>query len=192
VTTDPTSLDRLHDIIVPPPVPWWPPAPGWYWVLGILFVVVLVLVLRLVLHWLHNRYRREALDELARQKTNLADVQRRATAITAIAELLKRTALSVFPRESVASLTGPPWLAFLNRTRGRAAVLSDDTGEWLEAVAYEPSAAQGLDEQRARELASFARDWITHHRVDLPRSRSCDEESRTSSSTKDEEERVVC
>jgi Domain of unknown function (DUF4381) len=29
--TPATSLDRLHDIVVPPPVPWWPPAPGWCW-----------------------------------------------------------------------------------------------------------------------------------------------------------------
>ena len=34
----PTGLDRLHDIVLPPPIPWWPPAPGWYVVLGVLLL----------------------------------------------------------------------------------------------------------------------------------------------------------
>ena len=117
------------------------------------------------MRWLHNCYRREALTELAQQETKLADANRRAAAITTIAELLKRTALSAFPRESVASLTGAAWLAFLNRTRGRARMLSNDKGEWFERVAYEPGTAQSLDEQQIRELAVFAHDWITHHRA---------------------------
>ena len=165
MTTDPTSLERLHDIVAPQFVPWWPPAPGWYWVLGFLSVLVLVLVVWAVLHWLHNCYRREALEELAQQETNLGDSNQRAAAITTIANLLKRTALSAFPRESVASLTGTVWLAFLNRTRGRAEALSGDTGKWFERIAYEPKAVLSLDEQQARELAVFARDWIRHHRV---------------------------
>ena len=27
---DPGSLQNLNDIVVPGPVAWWPPAPGWY------------------------------------------------------------------------------------------------------------------------------------------------------------------
>jgi hypothetical protein len=165
VTTDPTNLDRLHDIITPSPVPWWPPAPGWYWVLAFFFIVVLVLVLRGLLRWLHNCYRREALAELEQQEVTLTETNQRAAAVTRIAELLKRTALSAFPRESVASLTGPAWLAFLKYTRGRARALSEDKGQWFERVAYEPGAAQNLDEAQAHELATFARDWITHHRA---------------------------
>jgi len=165
VTADPTSLERLHDIIVPSAVPLWPPAPGWYWVLVLLFVLVLVLVLRIVLRWLHNCYRREALAELAQQETGLADSNQRTTGITTIAELLKRTALSAFPRETVASLTGAGWIRFLNHTRGRARALSEDKGQWFERIAYEPSVGQNLDETQARELVIFARDWITHHRV---------------------------
>ena len=38
---DPASLENLRDIAVPPPVPWWPPAPGW-WVLGLLALLVLI------------------------------------------------------------------------------------------------------------------------------------------------------
>ena len=28
--SDPGSLQNLHDIVVPGPAAWWPPAPGWY------------------------------------------------------------------------------------------------------------------------------------------------------------------
>ncbi|MCW5889872.1 MAG: DUF4381 family protein [bacterium] len=40
--TDATSLDRLADVVLPPAVAWWPPAPGWL-VAG---AVVVGLVLR--------------------------------------------------------------------------------------------------------------------------------------------------
>jgi len=33
---DPTSLENLYDIAMPPPIPWWPLAPGWYVVGGVL------------------------------------------------------------------------------------------------------------------------------------------------------------
>src|SRR6187549_271512 len=98
---DPTSLDRLHDIVAPPPVPWWPPAPGWYWILGFVLVLLLVLVLRGILRWQHNRYRREALAELDRQEAALAAPEQRAVALASIAGLLKRAALSAWPRTEV-------------------------------------------------------------------------------------------
>jgi hypothetical protein len=41
-----TNLDRLHDIVVPAPVPWWPPAPGWYVVLTVALIIALYLVYR--------------------------------------------------------------------------------------------------------------------------------------------------
>ena len=59
----PTSLDRLHDVIAPPPVPWWPPAPGWYYLFAFVLVLLVVLTIRGIIRWQHNRYRREALAE---------------------------------------------------------------------------------------------------------------------------------
>ena len=55
-----TSLDRLHDIVLPPEVSWWPPASGWYVVGGILLLLLLFLVHRARKHWLANAYRRAA------------------------------------------------------------------------------------------------------------------------------------
>ena len=88
MNSDPTSLDRLHDIVVPSLAPWWPPAPGWYCILGIILFSSLVLLVRF-LRWQGNRYRREALAEFAIHERALTDPGRRAEAISAMAELLE-------------------------------------------------------------------------------------------------------
>lgn len=159
MNSDPTSLDRLHDIVTPPPAPWWPPAPGWYWVLGFLLLLAIALLIRAFISYQHNRYRREALAELAR-----VDVNDRATAIPRIAELLKRTALSAWPRGSVASLTGLPWFAFLDQF-GKTKSFSENHGELLENISYDPRTANSLNNTQTEALVRLTRDWIKHHRV---------------------------
>lgn len=161
---DPTSLDRLHDVIAPPPVPWWPPAPGWYWVLGFVLVVILVLVLRFFIHWQRNRYRREALAELARYQAAGAAGQR-VKVIASLAGLLKRTALSAWPRTQVAALNGPDWFAFLNRTGG-AGRFGSGAGALLEGAAYDSRQAQSLDDAQTAELVELVRHWLKHHRAE--------------------------
>jgi hypothetical protein len=161
---DPTSLDRLHDLVAPPPVPWWPPAPGWIWVLSALAAALLIAALRGFIRWQHHRYRREALAELTRQQTAISDPDQRVKAVAALAELLKRTALSAFPREQVAALTGARWLAFLDRT-GATTGFSSATGALLENAAYDPRRAATLDEAQAREAVELTRHWIVHHQT---------------------------
>jgi hypothetical protein len=194
MNTDATSLNRLHDIILPAPAPWWPPAPGWYWVLGFLLVLLLVLVLRFFLHWQRNRYRREALKELAGYESAPQDPKERSGAVTALAELLKRTALSAWPREEVASLTGTPWLEFLDQT-AKMKFFSEDAGAVLEQVSYNPRASLP-DANGVSALVRQVRVWIRRHRVDLdparnpsrPRPRNADVQPRTRTRTRDENE----
>jgi hypothetical protein len=165
--SDPTSLDRLHDIVPPPAVPWWPPAPAWYWVLGLLGVAAVVFLLRAFLHWQRNRYRREALAEFARHDAALrGDAQQRGRALVALAELLKRTAITAFPRGDVASLTGNAWEKFLNGTVREKAFAKESTSV-LEAAAYDPRSVSSVDESRAGDLARQVRDWLVHHRTDI-------------------------
>lgn len=164
--SDPTSLDRLHDIVPPPAVPWWPPAPAWYWVLGLLCVAIVIWLLRAFMHWQRNRYRREALAEFARHQAALRDASQRGDALTALAELLKRTAITAFPREDVASLTGTAWDGFLDRTV-RVKAFAQGNGSLLETTAYDPRSVSSVDEHKAHELAHQVRDWLAHHRVDV-------------------------
>jgi hypothetical protein len=115
---DPASLDRLHDIISPPPAPWWPPAPGWYWLAGVLAIWTVYWLATAFIRWQRNRYRREALAQLRSQTRLLSDAKMRAPVLANLAELLKRAALSAYPRSEVASLTGSAWLSFLDRQAG--------------------------------------------------------------------------
>jgi hypothetical protein len=166
MNTNATSLDRLHDIVVPAPAPWWPPAPGWYWVLGFVFLLILVLAVRGFIRWQHNRYRREALAKFARLEPGLNVLGQRAAALLALSELLKRTALTAFSRETVATLTGARWFDFLDRT-ATGANFSGGLGMKLENSVYDPRTADTLDDRKLQELTAAARHWIKHHQIEI-------------------------
>jgi hypothetical protein len=155
---DPTSLERLHDIVLPAATPWWPPAPGWLWLSGFAALVLLALLVSGFLRWQHNRYRREALAELDRLSSGSE-----AAELQTLAELLKRVALSAWPRQQVAGLTGQDWFVFLDHSGGTR--FSDGLGERLEQANY-----SGIDVAFAasdrQELLGEIRKWIRQHRVE--------------------------
>jgi hypothetical protein len=155
MNSDPTSLVRLHDVIVPPPVPWWPPAPGWV-VIGLLLILALgYWIIRAIRHWQSNCYRREALELLENVHSSGGE----------LATLIKRVALSVYPRARVASLTGEQWLTFLDQT-GRTDAFTKGSGRWIARLAYEPQLIASLAETEQRDLIAAVRDWIVRHRVE--------------------------
>ena len=162
MNTDATSLDRLHDIIVAPPVPWWPPASGWYWVLGLMVVMLLAALITGLIRWQHSRYRREALAELARQEVALQNADLRSPALLSLAELLKRTAVTAFPREDVATLTGLKWFEFLDDT-ARGSRFRDALGATLENALYDPRTADSLDPRKLHSVVEAIRHWIKFH-----------------------------
>jgi hypothetical protein len=162
MNSDPGSLDRLHDIVLPDPTPWWPPAPGWLWLLGLGAVMTLVLLLRALMRWQRNRYRREALAELAKLEASAGKSGPGPAELLGVAELLKRVALTAWPRDRVATLTGPDWFAFLDRSGGTR--FSSGLGAALEAANY-GAVGTAWDAQRFGELTAEARRWIRRHRV---------------------------
>jgi hypothetical protein len=138
--SDPSDLSNLRDIVVPPDVSFWPPAPGW-WVVGAVCAGAAGFVIAAVVRrWQRNAYRREALHALETAEGRH------------ISAILKRTALAAFPREQVASLSGPAWLAFLDRTGG-----TTFAGSALLALAY-----GGTGDRDA--VIVQARRWIERHR----------------------------
>jgi hypothetical protein len=161
---DPASLDRLHDVIMPPPAPWWPPAPGWYWLGCIALVWLAYLLVCVFVHWQRNRYRRQALAEWRLQKELLADEKTRSVGLANLAVLLKRAALSAYSRADVARLTGREWRAFLDRSAGMIG-FSSDAGALLERAAYGGGGGGVFDEKQANEAAALVHRWLTTHRA---------------------------
>jgi Domain of unknown function (DUF4381) len=146
------SLENLHDLVMPVPVPWWPPAPGWIIVSAALIMVLGWWLIRVIRHWQSNSYRREALVLLGK----MDDAQ------TELPTLIKRVALSAYPRERVASLTGEEWLAFLDQT-GHTDAFTTGPGCWLGRLAYEPKLAASLSTTELNGLRTAVRAWILRH-----------------------------
>ena len=62
------------------------------------------------------------LEQWAALQASLDREDGRAAALAELAVLLKRTALSSWPRDEVAALSGPAWIAFLRHQGGRASI----------------------------------------------------------------------
>lgn len=162
---DAASLDHLHDIVVPASAPWWPPAPAWDWLLAFAAVAILWAALAWFIRRQRDAYRREALTEWKRIDVLLAEPRHRVTALADLATLLKRVALTVYPRADVAPLTGEAWRAFLNRTGGSSGFTSP-AGERLERAAYGGATEADLANVAAKESADLVHDWLIRHRVE--------------------------
>lgn len=146
-----TSLDRLHDIVVPPPVPWWPPAPGWYVLFALLVALLVFVMIRAWQKWRANAYRRAALRELDSAHT-----------VAAVSEILRRTALVTMPRTTLAGLSGPQWTAWL--ATHSPTPMPQQVGEQLANEIYRN--ADGPHDVEA--LRQYATNWIRRHRRPVP------------------------
>ena len=117
-------LDQLQPTIAPPPVSWWPLAPGW-WALLVLLPLLLWGL------WYLRRYlpqrrqavqtqeqpldplRQAALAELARLVRPYDD-QHAGPWLQQLNALLKRLARAHYPNDNSHVLSGRAWLAFLD------------------------------------------------------------------------------
>jgi hypothetical protein len=141
-------LDKLHDFYQPALPSWRPQTIGWYVVFGIAALLLLWLAVHIIRRWLADRYRREALRELAQTRPE------------ELSELLKRTALSLWPREAVASLSGEAWLRFLDES-ARSELFQSAPASLLEEIALRPVSLSSEDESALRNAAAL---WIRKHR----------------------------
>lgn len=161
--TDTYSLDNLHDIVEPAAISWWPPATGLWILLALLLVWMIAIGLRFWIRYRRNGYRREALALLKQITPELLHSQTRGSALAEVAVLLKRTALSAYPREEVAELSGEQWLAFLDRSshthdfsQGAAAIIG--------IISWQPQAGAKLSDQELKEIINSVQHWINSHR----------------------------
>ena len=111
---DPEQIP-LRDLHLPEAIGWWPLAPGWWVVIG-LVIIALGFLLR---HYQKVRARGAARRHALRQLDVLtAEFEQHRDAVTFsahLSELLRRTMLAYAPRQDIAGLTGDKWLEWLDR-----------------------------------------------------------------------------
>jgi len=151
-------LAALRPIHSPPPVSWWPPAPGW-WILAL----TLCLLIALSVWWFRKRrMRRAVLRELHELENNAALSDREFAAAVSI--LLKRYLAWCSPGQHALSLSGRPWLQFLEESSGLSGFVSGP-GSVLGNEVYRQECRVRRD-----DLAGLAREWIRKVRCDRGRS----------------------
>jgi hypothetical protein len=138
----------LHDIHLPAPVGWWPPAPGWWLLTGIFLLLTGGSL------WLWRRYRRRRYRRLALRELELLEQLPSAELAAGLSRLLRRAALCHFTRGECAGLAGEAWLNFLDRPFADRP-FSEGVGRCLLEAPYRPGTE--TDDQALLELG---RRWL--------------------------------
>ncbi|RDJ19681.1 DUF4381 domain-containing protein [Bosea caraganae] len=127
MSADPGDLANLADIVLPPAVPFWPPAAG-VWIVGAVAGAMLAVAGRRAL----RRYRADAYLRLAAKEIDDGLSPNGDGTDVAISAILKRAAMVAYGRERVASLTGAAWTEFLAASAPGAPAFAL-SGSWAKA-----------------------------------------------------------
>ncbi|MEN8236846.1 MAG: DUF4381 domain-containing protein [Pseudomonadota bacterium] len=151
-------INQLHDIEGIDAIAWWPLAPGWW---GIISLVLISVVLLGVYIQRRRRLARSWQQDVASQ---LCEMEQKLTPTTAVAtakelsEIIRRIAIQQFSRKQCAALEGKAWLRWL-KNHDPNQFDWQTQGEWLITVVYAPSTTSIPIEHLRNCLAAIKR-WI--------------------------------
>lgn len=143
------EINGIVEVQPPPDISWMPQTMGWAIVAALLGAPLLYAVYLAVRRYHRNAYRREALEELS----NL-DAQKDYHLLP---RLLRRTALSAYPRDQVAALSGLEWETWLDQKCPGCQFASAYRGQ-LSKLAY--ARKRHLDASALCQQVSL---WIKKH-----------------------------
>jgi len=146
----------LRDIQIPNAIGLWPPAIGW-WILAVLIPLLLYLSYKLYKYITRKTALKAVKKQFKALKINpqLDDKQK----LIELSSLMRRTAVSIFPRAGLASLTGKSWLDFLDK-HSKTALFNSDTARLLIDAPYRK--APDLNELSA--LFDLCENWINQQK----------------------------
>ena len=105
----------LRDLHLPAEIGWWPLAPGWWLVITLALIGIVLLARRVLAARKLGAARRYALRELERFATEYRRDNDALNFGARLSALLRRTMLAYAPRQDVAGLTGEDWLCWLDQ-----------------------------------------------------------------------------
>ncbi len=145
----PDPLAQLREVHLPPPVAFWPPAPGW-WILAGLGLLLGGLLLRSAWRWWkRGAPRRAALAELKALSTQNLSAQEQ---LQATSQLLRR--LARLQGAGAEALSGAAWLQYLDQ-QSRGNLFTQGPGKRLAEEPY-----QRTVDEPVGPVVDAARAWI--------------------------------
>lgn len=149
-------MQQLRDIHGAPDVPWWPPAPGWWFLAGLVLIAVFLLIRHLRQRHLVRMRRQRLLHYIEWIETGVDPQQSPGQFLSDLNRVFKIVALRAFPESHCAELRGREWVRFISEK------LPDHAqSEELEALAEGPW--QKSPNFEAASLAGLARQWVMLH-----------------------------
>ena len=156
-----TTINTIGELIEPSPVSFSFNAPGWYLLLMLFALLLLIAGIRQIIRYRKNKYRREAIALL---QTMAQSHSPNAHKLFKTLEILKRVAIISYGREEQAALNGHSWLAFLGRKNKDKAVFSPDIEEVVLYAVYRGSHIK-LSPVDMDLLHEESITWIKSHHV---------------------------
>ncbi|WP_372385732.1 DUF4381 domain-containing protein [Vibrio sp. BS-M-Sm-2] len=143
----------LSPAIAPDAPTWWPLAWGW-WAVIVIAITLIALVFFIVKRRKNNQLpKQEALSYFSnRQSSNRlspSEAQR----------ILRQAALSYFPREKVAGLSGDNWLAFLDAQLAKP-LFSVKQSQWQQALYQDASLMTDEQKKAQQQLVNDCETWL--------------------------------
>ncbi|MDM0047201.1 DUF4381 domain-containing protein [Variovorax dokdonensis] len=159
------SITALADPVSAEPVSWMPQATGWKVLAALVLLAVLWLLWRAARKWWRDRYRRDALAELRQLEANWQrDPANAVPVLVALPALIKRCALSAWPREKVAGCSGAAWASFLESHAGHALHGAQALNPLVRELQYQDEAHLArVSADDVRMLIDASREWIVGH-----------------------------
>ncbi len=150
------SLELIMDsatLIEPSPIQFSFNTPGWYLAEIVLFIFVILLIVRWVIRYRKNAYRREAIKILNSNK-----IFEESDDLAHLLETLKLVAITTYGRDKVANLSGKDWFKFLELSSKKASF-----AEVEESVLSAYYKDEKLDNDSFQKLLSISKTWIQTH-----------------------------
>lgn len=138
-------LDQLRDIHAPPTLEAIQLAPGWWVLIGLLFVFLIFIAYRTYKKRKSLAILKPANEELR----NIAALTPNNHAVAKLSGLLKRICLIYFNQSQVAALSGKTWVEFLNQEFGRT-FFDEEQQQLFSSFAYQKE--QQLDDNAWQQL----------------------------------------
>lgn len=143
------NLPELRDIHLPPDVSPFPIAYGWWLMLALLILIILMIQFALyVRRYSKSRYALKLLRNVSTLNAVYAAQQ--------MSEILRR--ICVFKYKEAASLLGSQWIDFLNQHS--KVKLDGKSADLLVNAPYIPDDSQTYNSEDAEKLRAFCQRWI--------------------------------